>query len=293
MNKESSNSTIAISVATILLFLHPYYFRFETCRNFIHFFGNPPYCQAGNILVVPIQQLIFNIDATWLIPENGRITRCYEVGNDVYSIDQKRPVEHYNTLTHGIATLFIIPAVIVLLVLAIQMGDPWRIVSIAIYGISLLLVYLFSTLYHGSHGPHRRTFQQLDHMAIYLLIAGTFTPFTLTVLNGVWGWSLFGIFWTLAVIGIVIDSRYISGPRNVQLAIYLVMGWLMIVAAKPLQAELTTGGLSWLILGGLFYTMGVYFYRRDEKIAYGHAIWHLFVIAGSACHYYAIYNYLL
>jgi len=234
-----------------------------------------------------------NIDGTGLIPENGTITSCYEVGNDVYSIDHKHTVEHYNTLTHGIATLLFIPAVIVLLVLAIQIGDPWRIVSIIIYGISLLLVYLFSTLYHGSRGPHRRTFQQLDHMAIYLLIAGTFTPFTLTVLNGVWGWSLFGIFWTLAVIGIFIDSRYISGPRNVQLAIYLVMGWLMIVAAKPLQAELTAGGLYWLILGGLFYTIGVYFYLRDEKIAYGHAIWHLFVIAGSACHYYAIYNYLL
>ena len=205
----------------------------------------------------------------------------------------KRPVEHYNTLTHGIAALFAIPAVIVLLVLATQIGDPWRTVSVAIYGISLLLVYLFSTLYHGSHGENKRTFQQLDHMAIYLLIAGTYTPFTLTVLNGVWGWSLFGIFWTLAVIGIVIDSRYVSGPRNIQLSIYLVMGWLMIVASKLLYAELSAGGLLWLILGGVFYTVGIYFYLNDERKPRYHIIWHQFVITGSACHYYAIYHYLL
>lgn len=191
------------------------------------------------------------------------------------------------------AILFIIPAVIVLLVLAIQLGDPWHIVSIAIYSVTLLLVYLFSTLYHGSTGHTKQTFQRLDHIAIYLLIAGTYTPFTLTVLYGIWGWTLFGIFWTLAVIGIVIDSRYISGPRNVQLAIYLVMGWLMIVASKLLYVTLTAAGLFWLILGGLFYTAGIYFYIKDEKKPHYHLIWHLFVIAGSACHYYTIYHYLL
>lgn len=205
----------------------------------------------------------------------------------------KRPVEHYNTLTHGIAGLFAIPAVIVLLVLATRIGDPWHIVGVAIYGVSLLLVYLFSSLYHGSHGERKRTFQQLDHMAIYLLIAGTYTPFTLTVLNGPWGWSLFGIFWSLAAIGIFIDSRYVSGPRNVQLAIYLVMGWLMIAASRMLYTTITASGLFWLFIGGLFYTIGVYFYRKDEKNPYNHIIWHLFVIAGSACHYFAIYKYLL
>ena len=205
----------------------------------------------------------------------------------------KQNIERYNTLTHGVAALLTIPAIIGLLIFASQQGDPWRIVSFSIYGITLLLMYLFSTLYHGSTGLAKLRFQRLDHMAIYLLIAGTYTPFTLTVLKGVWGWSLFAIFWSLAIIGIIIDNRNPGGPRHIQMRIYFVMGWLMVLAAQPLYAGLSTGGMFWLLLGGILYTVGSYFYFRDEKFRYGHVIWHLFVIAGSASHYFTIFYYLL
>lgn len=201
--------------------------------------------------------------------------------------------ERFNTLTHLVGAILAIPAVIVLVVYASMKGDPWRIVSFSVYGLSLFTLYLFSTLYHAMRGRIKRTFQTLDHITIYLLIAGSYTPFTLITLQGAWGWSLFGTVWLLAVTGIILDSLHTRGPRNVQMLIYLCMGWLIVIAMYPLIQKLPPGGLALLISGGLFYTIGITFYVLDKKIRYGHAIWHLFVLAGSTCHYFAMLLYLL
>lgn len=206
----------------------------------------------------------------------------------------KKRSERYNTLTHAIAAILALPAVIVLLVYASLKGDDaWRIVSFSIYGLTLFLLYLASSLYHGTNGRRKRIFQRFDHIAIYLLIAGSYTPFTLVALNGAWGWSLFGVVWILGVIGIVIDSLHTKGPRGVQLGIYFTMGWMFVVALYPLLKNLSVGGLAWLMAGGLLYTIGIIFYALEGRIRYGHVIWHLFVIAGSATHYFTIFHYLL
>ncbi|MDH5183189.1 MAG: hemolysin III family protein [Gammaproteobacteria bacterium] len=205
----------------------------------------------------------------------------------------KQRSEQFNTLTHLVGVLLAVPAVIVLVVYAAMKGDPWRIVSFSVYGLTLFTLYLFSTLYHGSRGKQKKLFQTLDHLAIYLLIAGSYTPFTLVTLQGAWGWSLFGTIWLLAVIGIIIDSFHSRGPRIVQMVIYLFMGWLILVAMYPLMQHLPTGGLVLLITGGIFYTAGIGFYALDKKIRYGHGIWHMFVVAGSASHYFAMLFYIL
>ena len=206
----------------------------------------------------------------------------------------KKRIEHFNTLTHGLAVLLAVPAVIVLLVYASLKGDPWRIVSFSVYGTSLVLLYAISTLYHGSpQGSNKRLLQRLDHIAIYLLIAGSYTPITLVVLNGAWGWSLFGVVWTLAVIGIVLDSLRDKQPRKIQMAIYFIMGWLALVALFPLLENMPKGSLTWLLIGGFLYTFGIIFYALEGRIRYGHGIWHLFVMAGSASHYIVIFYYLL
>ncbi|MDH5360271.1 MAG: hemolysin III family protein [Gammaproteobacteria bacterium] len=205
----------------------------------------------------------------------------------------KQKIERVNTYTHMFGLFLAIPAIIVLLVFASIEGGPTRIVSFSVYGFSLCILYLFSTLYHGSKGHRKKIFQQLDHIAIYLLIAGSYTPFTLLVLQGAWGWTLFGIVWGLALVGIVIDSLYRKGPRIVQMVIYFTMGWLILVGLYPLIDNLATGGLVLLFAGGLFYSVGVIFYRLDVYFRYGHGIWHLFVLAGSICHYLAMLFYML
>lgn len=205
----------------------------------------------------------------------------------------KQKIERVNTYTHLFGLIVVIPAVVVLLVLASMKGDPLRIVSFSVYGFSLILLYLFSTLYHGSTGRSKKIFQKLDHIAIYLLIAGSYTPFTLIILQGAWGWSLFGTVWLLAIIGVVIDSNHNKGPRIVPMVIYFCMGWLIVIAMYPLIQNLATGGLVLLLSGGLFYSVGIIFYARDKNIPYGHGIWHLFVLAGSVCHYCVMLIYLL
>jgi len=205
----------------------------------------------------------------------------------------KQKIEQVNTYTHLFGLILVIPAVVVLLVFASLDGKPIVIVSFSVYGFCLFILYLFSTLYHGSNGSKKKIFQKLDHIAIYLLIAGSYTPFTLLVLQGAWGWTLFGIVWTLALVGIVIDSLHKKGPRMVAMAIYFTMGWLILVGLYPLIENLATGGLLLLFSGGLFYSFGIIFYRLDVRFRYGHGIWHLFVLAGSICHYLVMLIYLI
>ena len=201
--------------------------------------------------------------------------------------------ERFNGITHLVGAALALAGLVVLVVFAALQGDIWKIVSFSIYGISLFLLYTLSTLYHSLRGRAKQIFMKLDHVAIYLLIAGTYTPLTLVTLQGAWGWSLFAIVWGLAVIGIVIDTLHRQGSRSIQMAIYLLMGWLIVVALYPLFKVMPTGGLVLLMLGGLFYTGGIVFYALDERIKHAHGIWHLFVLAGSISHYLIMLLYVL
>jgi len=200
--------------------------------------------------------------------------------------------ERFNSISHLIGAAAALAGVAGLIVIAAQQGDPWKVVSFSIYGVSLISLYLFSTLYHSLHHAGKIVFQKLDHLAISLLIAGTYTPFTLVTLRGRGGWILFGLIWGLAVMGIVLEMFLRKGRRIVPVVIYLTMGWLLIVALKPLLTSLTIAGFAWLFLGGLFYTFGVFFYALGSKVTHFHGIWHLFVIAGSLCHYVTIFYYV-
>jgi hemolysin III len=200
--------------------------------------------------------------------------------------------ERFNSISHLIGAAAALAGTAGLVVTAAQQGNPWKVVSFSIYGASLILLYLFSTLYHSLHHAGKTVFQKFDHLAIYLLIAGTYTPFTLVTLRGRLGWALFGLIWGLAVLGVVLEVFMRKGRRIVPVLIYLAMGWLIIIALKPLLVSLTTAGFIWLLLGGLFYTSGVFFYALSSKAAYFHGIWHLFVMAGSLCHYITILRYV-
>ena len=201
--------------------------------------------------------------------------------------------ERFNSISHLVGAALALAGMVVLVVFASLQGDPWKIVSFSIYGASLFLLYTLSTLSHSLRGRAKQIFWKLDCVAIYLLIAGTYTPFTLVTLRGIWGWSLFVIIWGLAIIGIIVDSLHQSGSRAIQMAIYLLMGWLILVAMYPLVQALPTGGLVLLVLGGVFYTSGTIFYALDGRMTHAHGIWHLFVLAGSISHYLAVLLYIL
>jgi hemolysin III len=201
--------------------------------------------------------------------------------------------ERLNSFTHMLGAGIALAGFVVLVVFASLKGDVWKIVSFSIYGTSLFLLYLFSTLYHSTKGKLKAFFQKLDHIGIYLLIAGSYTPFVLVSLNGAWGWSLFGVIWGLAVIGIILDCCSSDERRIIQLIIYLLMGWIALIAIKPLIASLSMAGFLWLLGGGLFYSVGIVFYILDIKKYHFHGIWHLFVLAGSVTHYFTILYYVL
>lgn len=201
--------------------------------------------------------------------------------------------ERFNGISHLIGAALALAGLVVLVWFASLQGDPWKIVSFSIYGTSLFLLYAMSTLYHSLRGRAKQVFQKLDHVAIYLLIAGSYTPFTLVTLRGVWGWTLFVIIWGLAIIGIVVDSRHKDGSRALQMVIYLLMGWLVVVAMYPLIQALPTGALALLVLGGVFYTSGIIFYALDNRMKHAHGIWHLFVLAGSISHFLVMLLYIL
>ncbi|MGO1253970.1 MAG: PAQR family membrane homeostasis protein TrhA [Alcaligenes aquatilis] len=201
--------------------------------------------------------------------------------------------ERFNAWTHLIGAVLAVGGVSWLLVMASFTGDPWRITSTAIYGATLILLYLISTLYHCFKGRAKNVFRKMDHFSIYLLIAGSYTPFCLVTLRGPWGWSLFGVVWGLAVIGIVQDIRPRSPARVLSLVIYAVMGWIVLLALGPLAANLGSQGFSWLAAGGAIYTAGIVFFVFDERFRHWHGIWHLFVLAGSAAHFFAISQYVV
>lgn len=200
--------------------------------------------------------------------------------------------ERFNSISHLIGAIFALAGMIVLIVLAAQQADIWKIVSFSIYGATLFLLYTTSTLYHSWRGPAKVFFRKLDHLAIYLLIAGSYTPFTLVTLRGPWGWSLFGAVWILALGGIILDSMHTSGKRTLQITIYVLMGWMIIIAIYPLTKNLPDEGIFWLALGGIFYTAGIIFYVFDKKLRHGHGIWHMFVLAGSISQYISILLYV-
>ncbi len=198
-----------------------------------------------------------------------------------------------NSVTHGIGVLLAILGLVMLVVFASLHGNAWHIVSCSIFGGTLLLLYLSSTLYHSIPSPKiKRLLRVFDHSAIYLLIAGTYTPFTLVNLRGPWGWSLFGIVWGIALLGIILKMTPYAQLRGVSTTLYLIMGWTVIIAIKPMLAVLAPTGFTLLLLGGLAYTFGVIFYAW-KRLPYGHAIWHLFVLAGSCCHFFAVFYYVI
>jgi hemolysin III len=200
--------------------------------------------------------------------------------------------ERFNGISHLGGALLAVAGAVVLIVLGSLKGDPWRIVSFSVYGATLVFLYLSSTLYHSTRGRAKSVLRKLDHSAIYLLIAGTYTPFTLVTLNGPWGWSLFGIVWGLAVVGIAQELWFARGARVLSLVIYLLMGWVALVAVVPIIRALSWSGFAWLAAGGIVYTAGIVFYLFDERFRHFHGIWHLFVVAGSALHYVAILLYV-
>jgi len=200
--------------------------------------------------------------------------------------------ERMNSITHLLGVVLAIVGLIFLVVRAALTSDPWKIVSCSIYGGTLVTLYTSSTLYHSIKGASKRVFQKFDHSAIYLLIAGSYTPFTLVTLRGSWGWSLFAVVWGLAVIGILQDILFAKRRGILSVIIYLLMGWIAMVAIRPLSRALPGAGMILLVAGGLFYTIGVAFYALDKKIIHSHGIWHLFVLAGSACHFFTIFLYV-
>ena len=208
--------------------------------------------------------------------------------------EQTSGEELANSLTHGIGVVLTLIVAPLLVIIAARTGDVWRIVSAAVYATTLLLLFTSSMLYHGLRARGAKAvFQRIDHAAIYLLIAGTYTPFTLITLRGPWGWSLFGIIWALAITGVALKGTFGARLPVLSTAVYLGMGWLAVFALRPILTHVAPRGIAWLVAGGLFYTAGVVFYVRDERYRYHHAVWHVFVLAGSIAHFCAILWYAL
>ncbi|MGH9748237.1 MAG: PAQR family membrane homeostasis protein TrhA [Candidatus Acidiferrales bacterium] len=204
-----------------------------------------------------------------------------------------RTEELANTITHGIGLVMSIAGFIALVIVAAFRGGALQIISCAVYGSTLVCLYAASTLYHAVRSPRiKRTLKVFDHCAIYLLIAGTYTPFTLVTLRGGWGWSLFAIVWALAMAGIVFKLWFIDHFKILSTILYLAMGWIAVIAIKPLFGSIPVHGLYLLIAGGLLYSVGVAFFAA-RRLRFGHAIWHVFVLAGSACHYFAVLFYVI
>ncbi len=207
----------------------------------------------------------------------------------LYSIKE----EIANSITHGVGLVLAIAGLGVLIAFASRLGNAWHVVSCAIFATTLILQYTFSTLYHSIQLPRAKSVMRvLDHSAIFLLIAGTYTPFMLVNLRGTWGWTLFGIVWTLALLGVLFQGSLLRRWQGFSLALYIGMGWVVVVAIKPMLDAVAPGGLILLLLGGLAYTSGVGFYLW-KSLRYHHAIWHGFVLAGSILHFFAVLFYVV
>jgi hemolysin III len=201
--------------------------------------------------------------------------------------------EKLNAWTHLAGAALALAGALWLLISAIDSNDPWKIVSVIVYGSTLVLLYAISTIYHSTPGRLKRTMRKLDHLSIYFLIAGSYTPFCLITLRGAWGWSLFGVVWSLAAIGILLEVFQKPGPRILSVILYAVMGWAVLAAINPLLENLGPAGFFWLAGGGVLYTLGIVFFAFDKRFRYWHGIWHLFVLAGSAFHFIAIRLYVI
>ena len=201
--------------------------------------------------------------------------------------------ERFNAWTHLLGALLALSGAIWLIAVTARSDDLLNTFSVSVYGVTLVMLYSISTIYHSLRGRAKRVLRKLDHLSIYLLIAGSYTPFCLISLRGPWGWSLFGIVWTLAAIGMLQEIKLRSEARVLSLVIYAVMGWIVLVAIKPLLASLGVAGFLWLAAGGVFYTVGIIFFAFDQRFRHWHGIWHLFVIAGSLAHFIAILFYVV
>lgn len=198
-----------------------------------------------------------------------------------------------HAVTHGVGILLSITGLALLVAYASLYGDVWHITSCSIYGATLILLYTASTLYHGITAPRvKQILQRIDHAAIFLLIAGTYTPFTLVNLRGGWGWTLFGLVWAIAIFGVVLEVVGKKRIKWLSLSLYLGLGWLVVIAIKPMIDSVETGGLVLLLAGGLCYSLGVIFYVW-KRLAYHHAVWHLFVLAGSVLHFFSVLFYVV
>jgi len=200
--------------------------------------------------------------------------------------------ERANSLSHGVGFLLALVAAPILIIAAARQGNVLNIVGASVFAGTMVMLYLSSALYHAlPPGRAKNLFAKIDHGAIFLFIAGTYTPFSLGVLNGAWGWTLFGLIWGIAVVGLVLKALERLSHPWLSTGLYLAMGWLVVIAAVPLLERVSAAGVAWLVAGGLAYTMGVYFYLTDARIKFGHFVWHLFVMAGSACHFFAVLWY--
>lgn len=198
-----------------------------------------------------------------------------------------------NSITHGVGLILAIIGMVVLTICANRYGNSWHLISCVIFSVTLILQYSFSTLYHSIQPPRAKSIMRvLDHSAIFLLIAGTYTPFMLVNLRGPWGWTLFGVVWTLALFGVLFQVSLLRRWQGISLTIYICMGWVVVIAIKPMLNAVAPGGLILLLLGGLAYTSGVIFYVR-KQLRYHHAIWHGFVLAGSILHFFAVLFYVI
>lgn len=209
-----------------------------------------------------------------------------------FSREQSRSEEIANSLSHGAGIVAALVGVPILLMDAARHGDTAFLVGTSLFSATIFLLYSSSTIYHAlPAGKAKRVFRVLDHCLIYLLIAGTYTPFTLGVLRGAWGWTLFGVIWGLASVGVALKAFGKASNPVFSTTLYLLMGWIVVIALEPLVARVPTPGLLWLLAGGLSYTAGVLFFAIGSKLRYGHLIWHCFVLAGTACHYFAVLWY--
>ena len=201
--------------------------------------------------------------------------------------------ERFNSITHLAGAVFAVIGTVVLIVLAARTADPWKVVAVSVFGATLIFLYAASTIYHSVRGRAKNVLRKLDHCAIYFLIAGTYTPFCLVTMRGPWGWTFFGLAWGLACLGIVQEFIFGKGARILSVVIYVCMGWMGAFLVPSLITRLGTPGLALVVAGGMLYTGGIVFYFFDERIRHFHGIWHLFVLAGSIAHFFAIALYVV
>jgi hemolysin III len=206
--------------------------------------------------------------------------------------EQSRDEEWANCISHGLGLAAALAGIPILIASAMRHGDLANVIGVVVFATTIVLLYFSSAVYHGlQHGRAKRIFRVIEHSAIYLLIAGTYTPFTLGVLRGAWGWTLLGAIWTFAAAGVLLKALNRASHPILSTGLYLLMGWLIVIAADPLIASLPIQGLLLLVAGGLSYTIGVVFFALDSRLRYGHFIWHLFVMGGTACHFFAVLWY--